>query len=282
VFGGLCWGIRAVAGEADLSAMLSLCAAGDPPVLISSGFPWAGPPEERLFFVPAPRLPAAAAAAPGADMVSLAVLEYLIGGPAGPGQFAPDIRVHAGRAATAEEIPAGFPPSVESPRTLTARRRAVAAGELHGRTELAFSYDSGWWFLMHVRKPEWADRLRAAVLWTCDTGWGADRSVGKGVAGVEFSDNPLPPDESSPRDRFYNLSEYHPAPAERAHIAARLDSAGYELAAREGVRHRGRPLLMVREGAVLPRPPGAVPGTCPVVSDDGARAWGFAYPVAAG
>jgi CRISPR type III-A-associated RAMP protein Csm4 len=154
---------------------------------------------------------------------------------------------------------------------------------VHARAELAFPRGSGWWFLVQVRDPEWGVKLQAAVRWVCDTGWGADRSIGRGAAEAEFADDPPGLSIAAEATRRLLLSAYHPTEPERAFLASAAGSA-YGLEYVEGRPGTAGPLLMVREGAVLPTPAGTdVAGSCPTVSPAGApvrlRCCGFAYGI---
>jgi hypothetical protein len=86
--------------------------------------------------------------------------------------------------------------------------------------------------------------------------------------------------------RMLLLSAYHPAEPECAALSAASATAAYELEYRDGFAHPGRPLLFVREGAVLPAAGAAVMGTCPTVSAADAatpsRCYGYAYGIGAG
>jgi hypothetical protein len=257
VFGALAGAVRALCGEADLRQLLELCDAGDPPMLLSAGFPWSGRGKRQMEFLPRPRLAWAPA---GVDLVSRRLFGELAGGPPAEGTFAPTVVIREGAALSAEDAPGEAP--VRFPRAVETARRGCAGRFV--RTETAFAHGAGWYFLCHVRKPEWNGRLRGAIRWVCDTGWGADRSVGRGVGRAILQNNPLPAAETAETGaRFATLSAFHPTAAERDFFGARLGESEYRLTTYEGRANRGRPLLCVGEGSVLPRPPGAgVVGSC--------------------
>lgn len=322
VAGAVAWGLRAVFGEAVSDDFFTAAAAGDPPVLFSSGFPWLSTGTGRLHLLPRPRL---AGADTRADWVAAQVFAALTGQPdltgIGTGLAGSDpdgSGAQPGRTATGHDEPAAPGRSVRAgdiERMMPRRVRHVRAGSQQvgaaARTfavgETVFPRGSGWYFLAHVRRTEWLPRLQAAIRWVCDTGWGAERSAGRGVAVPFFETNPLPADETTRGGSFVTLAPWHPSPDERRHVAAALAvphapapaapaapstadaptarpvvAADYALRRRQGWTGPSR--LVVGEGSVVPRPDTPVPG---VLAEDGTDAagtsrkfWGFAYPVA--
>ena len=282
----------------------ALLKADDPPLLLSSAFPFAGP----VRFYPRPLLPLAAAAPldpaflrqlKEVRFVSEGVLCRLLGERAYPQAVE---AIHGGTAllladeAEALRAHAGV-------RTLeglrfweVSRVPRVALDVRSGRSNIwhfgrvAFRQGAGFFFRVRYRDEALADRFRAAVRLLGDTGLGGDRSSGHGLFRATFE--PAEPLGEANADHFVTLAPVYPP---RDQVQALLGpDARYHWLTRGGwiggatpTPYRRRGVRLLAEGAFLAGRPAALWGALADVTPEETPEplphrvyrYGFAFPV---
>ncbi len=279
----------------------------DPPVFISSAFPFAGP----VRFYPRPYLPPRALP-PGvslkdAEWVSEGILRRMLAGePLEGGDW-----IH-GRAVwlTAEEaeaLRAAFGRRDLRGERFWARGRIprvaldelTAASSLWHFGRLVFREPgpgpearAGLFFRVRYRRPEMADRFRAAVRLLGDTGVGGDRTAGHGLFAPRFE--PADPMGNPNASAFVTLSPIYPPRDQVERLLG--EGARYGWLTRSGwiggrlpMPYRRRTVRMLAEGSLLTGDPqglwGAMADITPLETPEPLPhriyRYGFAFPVGA-
>jgi CRISPR-associated protein Csm4 len=317
LFGLICWGIRQVCSETRLVSLLARFAAGDPPFLLSSAFPFVARATGREHYLPKPLL----APLPPTTQLDLAeasgrkayrALRWV------PAEvFAGFL---SGRWSEMAHYASGTWRQTPVPRlTRIDRLRSTidrlststdGAGTLFATPELWLLADpardsggatdgmddrsdrtgGGLYFLL--RGDDTAS-VTAALRFLEDFGFGGGVSTGHARFGVETQTQALFA-EPTEADRFVTLSMYHPTAGEAARYAQ--GGAYYDLVRRKGkvgghFLHTGdfwkRSVLMFAPGSTFPVAPGQRSyGGNPVVKGAGdglpfeVQQFGYAFNVA--
>ena len=319
LFGLLCWAIRQVHSETRLVSLLARFAAGEPPFVLSSAFPFACRGADREHYLPRPLLaplpPAKRLDPPEVShrksykalrwVPANAFAGFLTGewseasyyasgawrGPSPPRLTRVDrLRSTIDRLSTSTDGAGTLFATPElwllgdaDPGPAGTAAPAAANGP-DGRT------GSGLYFLLRGDDTE---PVTAALRFLEDFGFGGGVSTGHGRFGVEIRTQPLF-DEPALGDRFVTLSLYHPTCDEAARYAQ--GGAYYELVRRKGkvgghFLSAGdfwkRSVLMFAPGSTFPAQNGRPAyGGNPVVkgTDDGlpfqVQQFGYAFHVA--
>ncbi len=273
LFSALCSVIRLGWGESELQRWLAPFRAGDPPLLLSSAFPFAG----SVRFLPKPHL--ALPTPPPEDArkrlrqtrwVSLGLFRALLDGQVPDDAFAP--------AAFLPEVAAWLLPSERRalPRSFTrdgqplwvrdvvprvAIDRVTNASQVFRSGRLRFGPESGLFVLVDWRDANWRPLLETALAELGQLGLGGLRSTGHGQFTWELAEEIAFPEPATSRGRV-TLSLYAPA---RSELAAGVlgPLARYDLVVRggwiaspDGASYRRRELRMISEGSVVAPPPG--------------------------
>jgi CRISPR-associated protein Csm4 len=268
LFSALCSVLRLGWGEAELERFLRPFLAGEPPLRLSSCFPFAS----DVLFLPRPLLPLPAEPPPDVGkrlrqtrFVSLGLFHRWLAGAPLDSAFAADCFLAGiGAWASPEEI-RRLPRSVRNGAPALWRRdtvprvaidRATAASQVYRAGRLAFAPGCGLAFLVDWRDQQWRARFEQALRLLGDSGLGGLRSTGHG----QFA---LAPPESleitgpAGAPVAVTLSLYAPTEAE-LHRGALGPRARYELVNRggwiaspDGSSYRRREVRMLTEGSVV-------------------------------
>ena len=289
LFGALCsvWALL-LGQDAVAKDLLPDGPDWEPPFLISSAFPRAGP----VRFYPKPLL-----SPPDGDAARWKEVEWLseslfcawLEGSRMP----PFTRAHGGTVALAEaerEKLRSLDPSLPFWKTARVPRvtldAVTNASELWHFGRLHFAPNCGLHFWVELRRLE--DGFWTALRLLGDTGLGGDRSAGHGLFDVEFRQEDSPWRASD--RRFVTLSPVYPRAAQAADLLR--DGCAYRLETRTGWIGSARPspyrrkaVRLLVEGSVLTGPTDALWGTLVDVTPEGVPdlphrvyRWGYAFP----
>lgn len=292
------------AGE-DVEGLLSPFSSGEPPFLLTSAFPYAGP----VRFYPRPwcrfNFSSASEAGLGKRLkkcrwVSERVFARIVRGEPLDDLAEDRFFKQGGEVWLTQEEYDQLPPSLKDPdeedlalwKTGTVPRvaldRRTQASQVFHVGRVWYRDGAGLWFAVAYRDPSWEDRLERALSFLSDAGIGGLRSVGNGAFAWERAEMDLPTAEAG-SDYLVTLSRFAPRSADE--IEALLDpSAAYSLEVvggwtqgEQGARMR-RKVRMVQEGSLLRRvgdPMGHLADVTPAIGDLGHRVYryGFAFPV---
>jgi len=297
LFGAIAWALRMLFGEDELIKLLeqfdeALERQNPEPFLVSSLFPFVESRSGRTLFLPRPLL--------GSDLspeiddqqsyrlyrkllktdwVSQSIFADLTKGKASEldlwkslssgDQRAP--RLHAGALMTGEEYD-----RTRALRSLVITGESVRyavdrGGEIYYRSFAAMStpgkinVQTGFFFLLRVNDPmnsSLEEKLKAALRFLGDKGFGGGASTGRGHSDVEFGEREI----ESGRDEgthLVSLSLLHPSAADRRHLANNREQVFARLERRKGFIESSyapetervwKPtLVMLAEGATFPR-----------------------------
>lgn len=317
LFGALCWGYRNIYGNDSLQSLLEKFDGGEPPFILSSGFPWLDYRGERTYFYPKPHIKfelwrdkdnieaqakfnklryipedlfiALTKGVLSADQITLK--RYSIGKKMEWGFSALDkdyiMRLDtAFPREVAEDLRLkGFYKRIEVPGNAINRLTMATDENLYFREEVFLREESGIFFFLDA-STNVVDGLRAALNYLEDRGIGGEISIGKGQFNV-ISIKDFKGFES-PQDAFVTLSLYCPTRDELSSFNE--DNSWYEPLIRKGkiestfikrVNPWKDKLIMFSEGSVFPTSGKEYYGHCPVVREEPhtIRHYGLAFPV---
>jgi CRISPR-associated protein Csm4 len=243
LFGCVCWAIREVFSEEDLTGLLKQFAEGNPPFRLSSAFPFHTAATERKPFYPKPMLAPASLGMPNGvteaarqktfrkqKYVTEDVFQKFVTGEWGEMEYyksgkwekeGPELTSIDIQHNTIDRLSGGTTPS----------------GNLYSLTEHMVS-NGGLYFLMDG-ETRWVE---GALGFLHHQGFGGDSSLGKGGFDIDVVDK-TPIGVASGADRFVTLSLYSPRPDEVEKIKS--GSAWYDLVLRKG--KVGGPFLRVED-----------------------------------
>ncbi|MCS6859776.1 MAG: type III-A CRISPR-associated RAMP protein Csm4 [Abditibacteriales bacterium] len=253
IFGALCW---ATATLYDEVTVRDLCASfeGEPRFVVSDAFPFVERDGRRLHFFPMPLLPERLPATLGDDLKSKQeqtiiagrqkklkgarylsenlFAEVVSGRLDAQGllqQVASGDALRRGDCLLTQEEATKFGLMARRARLLTDAdvthneidrvTLAVAEGRLFQREELFFADGAGLWCLMRVPAGAGGDKLSLLPLlrYLSDTGFGGDRTSGKGHFDIRLGDpDDVPLTQVESADCWVSLSHYLPRPEEIA------------------------------------------------------------------
>ncbi len=298
LFSALCSVWVTLFGEVALERdLLNPARKGEPPFLLSSAFPFAGP----VHFFPKPLLPPPdgnAKAWKEVRWVSEGILAKWLKGEA----VAPEERqaLHGGTTVLLNrevtELCEAWDWGHLGDTALWQDRLAprvtldatTHASMLFHCGRLIFREGCGLFFIVRFLHPEVVERFEMAIRLMGDEGLGGDRTVGHGGFEPEWSENVPEFLQAQPSQRFITLAPLFPKPEEIGSLLG--DGCAYQLVWRTGwvggivpapVRRRG--VRMVAEGSVLcgsaDKIWGAIADVTPTHSPHPVYRWGFAFPV---
>jgi CRISPR-associated protein Csm4 len=299
LFGALCWGIRWTQGEPTLLELLEACERGDPPIVLSSAFPFAEGDGGPVYYMPRPLSWSPVGSAETVEAYSrtkglkraaycsLSLFHQIVSGhpPAAESLSEPKSGCLA---APGEPIPQVQELDVDR-NTINRVTGAVQEGRLFFGEETGVG-DGGAYFLIRIRDGTVRPLVESALRFLEDRGIGGDASVGRGQVRIQIEDGDLLP-EIPGASHCVTLSLLHPSPRDRDHLAAVAGQSAYRLVKRKGrVESLYAPteqpwkstLVMLSEGSVFPRDGDRpVYGAAPVVKDQPFRIRhnGFGYTV---
>jgi CRISPR-associated protein Csm4 len=292
----------------DVATYLETFVAGDPPFLLTSAFPLAGPvrfyPRPWLRPRPPDLLAGARKRIKRLRWVSAGVFGRLLAGESLAGEAGDDNFVHNEAVWLTRAERAQLPPAVleeghawrnQTVPHVTVDRSQARSNLFHaGRVD--FAAECGLWFAVRYRRDEalWQARLRSALDYLAGAGLGGLRSTGHGAFEWGAADEPVP--DAAGASHAVTLSRYAPRDVDELRAALLAEPrAAYGLVlvggwCRDGVLHayRRRSVRMVDEGSVLAWPTGAVLGHAVDVTPQGVGQfghrqrvlrYGYAYPV---
>ncbi len=321
LFGALCQGLLAVVGLDDptwgLRRLLTLCRDGDPPFLLSSLFPYAGP--VRLLPRPLGPLPPAAQRATGggkawnkAPYLSWGCFAQVFGtsNNTPPAELfheenllqerqawvTPQERVALSPFTDLEDpdAPIRLWTHSDSPRVTVDRQ--TSRSTVYQAGWVAFPAGAGLYSIIVWRDPAWQPILRAVLDTLADEGIGGERSAGYGqfTGHIETVPDSAWPGYTGTDAAMLTLSLVHPTQDE----AKQLAQGWYSLTTRRGwvgtpgaMGVRRADVVMLTEGTVLSVPSGVLfggmvdvtpatwPEHVPRLSEPLVR-WGYALPLA--
>jgi len=300
LFSAICSVWRLLYGAESLYADLVAgyeCAAGRPPLLLSSAFPYAG----GVRFFPRPATYAGTKALRRVPVVSERLFEALICDP--DADLDEPLLVNDGRAAITKEEEVELADFADFAAGERAYRlwgtsvvprvtldRVSLASQIWQFGELSFAEGCGLWFaavLDQGRGDSLKARFEACLRLLGDSGIGGERGAGRGVFEVaQIRDTRLPGCDGG--RRFLTLSPFCPPPEAVGSLISG-DSA-YDISVRrgwigspEGSNLRRRTVWMFREGSVFPLasadPPGRLVDVTPDPSPHAVWRYGYAFPL---
>lgn len=256
VFSALCHAWLALYGS--LSDLLRGFEEGDPPFLLSSGFPYDG--QNKVWYPPAPLAPFSLPE--GVDRKKIKKARFL------PFDLWDRMRRGEQPDFSGLDTCGGFlmPVSGEGRRALydppcrdasvphVALDRVSSRSNLYFTGQVFFRPECGFGLLIEFRRDEWRDRVLRALEWLGETGIGGERTSGCGVFCVREEAIALEPAESACR---ILLSPYNPRDVSEL-AAWDLEGSHYQFLVRRGYADvpgdrdpRRRSLRMFAEGSVL-------------------------------
>ncbi len=268
LFSALCSALRLGWGQVELERFLEPFLAGQPPLRLSSCFPFAG---DVLFF-PRPLLPLPTEPFPDVGkrlrqtrFVSLELFRRWLAGAPLSDAFAPECFLGEVSAWSSPQELGRLPDAGRTGAPVLWRRdtvprvaidRATAASQVYRAGRLAFGRGCGLAFLVDWRDQVWRPRFEQALRLLGDTGLGGLRSTGHG----QFEPQPPQAVELPDIDGAavaVTLSLYSPTEAElqRGALGPRaryeLVSRGGWIASPDGSSYRRREVRMLAEGSVV-------------------------------
>jgi len=266
-FSALCHTIRQQFGLATLQDFLTGYSSSDPPLLLSSAFPyvlnrheedvegWAPPKpfdiSKAIRFFPRPLEPPPGVTGEPKERKTLKKIAWVsegifrtwIGGESLKQHYDPEHLVQGRKVwlTTPERKQvAGWRDDEtdairlwavgDVPRVTVDRRASTSAVYQAGR--VCFQPGGGLWLLMRWRE-DWQKRGELALQVLGDAGVGGERSAGHGLFRLH-GPHPLPPlPDPTPGERFLTLSLYYPTEAELTDVIS-SDGIGYRLQVRRG------------------------------------------------
>ncbi|SHK45537.1 type III-A CRISPR-associated RAMP protein Csm4 [Rhodothermus profundi] len=285
LWGLLMVALRVVAGDREADAFIEACAAGQPPVRLSSAFPFvqettpAGASVIHHFFprptLPPPSLPDSATTDPrtlfdqmqqgkktkSIQWIPQALFEAVLQGELDEAGLRRALQAYRGpwpRVAVQDNLHTSID------RLTGTTRQENDSGQLFYSREFYLGRRQGLFFLCTGE----VERLLPAIRYLHHTGWGGDSSVGKGHFDWQRSTMTLKV-PARPTHRVL-LSLYSPRTDELAHLRRHPEQTWYRLERRQGYAgahrlpgraYRKRPLYMLAEGTVVPDPGHPLCGT---------------------
>lgn len=245
----------------DVNARLALFEQDEPPIRLTSAFPWV----DGVRFWPAPAalpdtLGLMGKDAKGVQWLSSAVFEQLRAG-----ETPEKIFLHDGKVwVTQEEFTRLENKYVQDDgqirlwQTFVVPRvtvdRVTNASNLFHAGRVSFAKGDGLWFASRGAQTEW---ITDALARLADTGLGGLRNYGHGAFKFEQKDDPFP--DSPTSGAGISLSRYAPRDADEIRATLKADGAAYRLITvggwcndDAGHAWRRRSVRMLAEGAILP------------------------------
>ena len=273
LFSALCSVVRLGWGESELEHFLAPFRAGEPPFLVSSAFPFAGP----VRFLPKPQL---ALPSPPPDdarkrlrqtrWVSFGLFQAWLSGQLPGDAFTPEAFLPAvaawllpseSRALPRSFTRDGIPLWVRDVVPRVAIDRVTSASQVFRSGRLRFGPESGLFVLVEWRDASWRPLVETALAELGQLGLGGLRSTGHGQFTLEPGEESDVPEQEQPVG-LVTLSLYAPTRHELAAgvlgPAARYDLVlrGGWIASPDGSSYRRRELRMISEGSLVAQPPG--------------------------
>lgn len=291
LWGVICWGIRLLYGEKKLEDFLKACSEGNPPFVISSPFPFKQIGEEQIPFFPKPILPVDSDSENESEevlteyrlrkrvkkmtMVNLTDFNKVLNGALTHKDFKSfaEERLkfkNSGKDVLPEHLVKQSPPAKQilSVTHNTIDRIKLSTLEKDGSGQL-FHTDETYWeggqdenhkpvrtgifFLVRGE----TEMLEAVMRYYRHTGFGGDRSTGKGFFDIQVNDfHKLK--EPADANAMVNLSLFRPKESELEAIEAESEKCFYLLERRSGrvgflLVNREKPAQMYfKEGSVFP------------------------------
>ncbi|BBM69609.1 type III-A CRISPR-associated RAMP protein Csm4 [Rhodothermus marinus] len=293
LWGLLVVALRVVAGDREADDFIAACEAGQPPVRLSSAFPFVevsrgdGAPVIRHFF-PRPVLPPPPLLEPSRADARTVFEQMKQGKKLRQIRWLPQELFE--RVLQGELDEAGLQQALQQsgeqkqwPVILTQDNLHTSIDRLTGTTRM--ENDAGQLFYSHeyyLKRGHGlfflcegdVERIAPALRYLHHVGWGGDSSVGKGhfdwaLRRLELQ---VP---AKPTHRLL-LSLYSPNPEELAHIRRHRDQTFYQLERRQGYAgahrlpgsaYRKKPLYMFAEGSLMPDPGHPLRGTVHTVME---------------
>jgi len=241
LFSALCHSYLLLYGKAELERFLAAENSADPPLVLSSAFPfW-----KNEFYFPVPRnIMPKTKEAKRVRFVRQPALESLLAAPLDDDKL------------KSYGLPSGVIRTDDVPK-VTVSRTGGSAQEEGGFYHVGLTYyvkDAALYFLMQT-VDEWRDKVTAAIRLMCDEGIGGYRTAGKGQFEQPDLSRTLTLNEPESADACLTLSLYYPGDTE----SQGLSDGFYDLVPRRGyvfspLTHsvRRKQVVMFAEGSVFP------------------------------